>query len=77
MSQDVLEEAKRVTHELIRDYKPLPVDLAAHAAVDGSLDALQGLVVYARREDWLIFKTTSMGLRYDLDTGSFRHPVRD
>jgi hypothetical protein len=71
----VVEEAKRITHELIRDYQRLEVDLAAHAAVDGSPDALRGLTVYARREDALLFQIAKMGLRYDPPTGNFRCPV--
>jgi hypothetical protein len=53
------------------------VDLAAHAAVDGSPDALQGLTVYARREDWLLFSIAKMGLRYDPASGNFRCRVTD
>jgi hypothetical protein len=69
----VVEEAKRVTHELIRDYAPLPVDLAAHAAVDGSPDALRGLVVYGRRGGEIICRMMIMGLRYDPVEGNFRN----
>lgn len=50
------------------------MDLAAHAAVDGSPDALRGLTVYARQDEWYIFRLTRMGLRYDPLDGLYHDP---